>query len=335
MHLVRFSLAVVAVFACWALYAAPKKARPEYKAYTNPLETDADFPFQGEYVGNVEVADGKYAAGTQIVALGDGKFQGVAYLGGLPGAGWDRQTKYEGEGQREDNTVVFKHLLGSGKLVGGVLSYYEPGESEVAKLKKTERHSPTEGQKPPEGAVVLFDGTSADAFEDGKMEDGLLLPGCVSKQRFGDFALHLEFRVPYMPTARGQARGNSGCYLQGRYELQILDSFGLVSQDNDCGGIYKIRPPGINACYPPLSWQTYDIDFTAAEYDDSGKQTKEAVVSVRQNGETIHKDLRLPAPTPGGKMKPGPEPGPLYLQDHHNPVRFRNIWVVEKKTPAS
>jgi hypothetical protein len=187
------------------------------------------------------------------------------------------------------------------------------------------------GDKPPTGAIVLFDGSNTDEFVDGKMtDDGLLIAGATSKRTFQDCQLHVEFQLPFMPEARGQARANSGCYLQGRYEVQMLDSFGLEGLDNECGGIYRIKSPSVNMCYPPLTWQTYDIDFTAAKYEGD-KKVKNASITVRHNGIEIHKDVELPNATTAAPVPEGPEPGPIYLQDHGNPVRYRNIWIVEKK----
>jgi hypothetical protein len=151
-----------------------------------------------------------------------------------------------------------------------------------------------------------------------------------SKQKFGNCQVHLEFRTPFQLTASGQGRGNSGCYLQGRYEVQVLDSFGLEGLDNECGGIYSIARPSVNMCYPPLSWQTYDIDFTAATYDDAGAKLKNARMTVRHNGVVIHNDVECDHATTAAPVAEGAEPGPLYLQDHGNPVRYRNIWIVEK-----
>jgi hypothetical protein len=179
---------------------------------------------------------------------------------------------------------------------------------------------------------VLFDGSTADKFEGGRMtEDGLLMEGATSKQKFQSFRLHLEFRLPFQPFDRGQGRGNSGFYAQGRYEVQILDSFGLKGEDNECGGIYRVARPAVNMCYPPLAWQTYDVEFTAARFKD-GKKVANARMTVRHNGVVIHEDVEIPATTVAAPVgREGPEPGPVYLQDHGNPVRFRNIWVVETK----
>jgi hypothetical protein len=197
-------------------------------------------------------------------------------------------------------------------------------------FKRIERRSPTLGKRPPKGAVVLFDGKSVDEWEDGALDGTLLKPGAKSKRRFGSHLAHLEFRVPLEPDKRGQARGNSGIYLQGRYELQILDSFGLKPEHNECGGVYSIKKADANICGAPLAWQTYDIDFTEAKYGKEGQLVEDPRMTVRHNGVIIHKDVELPMATASALMEPGPSPGPLYLQDHGSEVRFRNIWVVPK-----
>jgi hypothetical protein len=201
---------------------------------------------------------------------------------------------------------------------------------------KPEPNDKTLGAKPPEGAVVLFDGTDLDAWE--KNQDGAKAEWPVTepiftvgkgniftKERFGDCQIHVEFAVPYMPDAKGQARGNSGVYVNGIYEVQVLDSYGLDSKDNDCGGIYKQYAPAVNACKPPLQWQTYDITFTQAKGDQKAK------ITVVHNGLTIIDDKPI-SPTPGGVgfVKEG-EDGPIMLQDHGNPVQYRNIWVKKGK----
>jgi hypothetical protein len=183
---------------------------------------------------------------------------------------------------------------------------------------------------------VLFDGSSPEQFVKGKLaEEGALAGGATSKLEFQDFTLHLEFRTPYQPEARGQGRGNSGCYLQGRYEVQILDSFGLAGKNNECGGIYEIRDCDVNMCLPPLAWQTYDIDFVAARFGEDGKKTANARATVKHNGVVVHDNVELPRTTRASPKQEGPEPGPIYLQDHGNPVRYRNIWVVSKPRSAS
>ncbi|MCK5557939.1 MAG: DUF1080 domain-containing protein, partial [Candidatus Hydrogenedentes bacterium] len=129
---------------------------------------------------------------------------------------------------------------------------------------------------------------------------------------------------------KGQGRGNSGVYLQGRYEVQILDSYGLESKDNECGGIYKVGAPIVNMCAPPMQWQTYDITFHTPRFDSSGAKTRNARVTVVHNGVTIHEDLEIPGPTRGSRnKKETSEPGPILLQEHGNPVQYRNIWAVD------
>ena len=294
-------------------------------------QADADFPFQGEFAGAITVDGDEIKLGVQVIALGGGKFHAVGYMGGLPGDGWDGSDRREVDGELSGGAAVFKVAGEAGAEVrDGVLTIRDASGNRIGELKKTKRKSPTEGEKPPAGAVVLFDGTSADKFDGGKLDGNLLVQGATSKQKFQSCKLHLEFMLSYMPTARGQGRGNSGCYAQGRYEVQILDSFGLAGENNECGGIYTVKKPDLNMCFPPLSWQTYDIDFTAAKFDDSGKKTADAKMSVKHNGVVIHQDVAVPKSTTAAPLGEGKEPGPLYLQDHGNPVRFRNIWVVEK-----
>lgn len=197
----------------------------------------------------------------------------------------------------------------------------------------------TMGAAPPKGAVVLLgkekSSTEQWTKKNGQpvgwiFEDGVLTckggTGDIkTKQEFSNYKLHVEFRTPYMPDAKGQARGNSGVYQAGRYELQVLDSYGLKSQDNDCGGIYKQFAPLVNACRKPMEWQTYDITFHSAKVVD-GKEVQKARITVHQNGQLIHENREISV-TPGGiDMKPG-LPGPILLQDHGNTVSFRNIWI--------
>lgn len=300
--------------------------------YLTAESAGPDFAVQGEYSGVLDPDGDRIAFALQVIALGDHKFDAVAYYGGLPGDGWsrgDRMIKASGATAAGETRLTSDE--GYAIISDGKATIYTPDNEAVGVLNKVERVSSTMGAKPPEGAVVLFDGSTADTFQGGKMErDGLLSANCESKERLGSHTLHLEFRTPFKPKARGQARGNSGVYLQSRYECQVLDSFGLAGRNNECGGIYQIAEPAVNACFPPLSWQTYDIEFTAAVWKD-GKKTSNARATIRHNGIVIHDDLELPHGTPG-RQKEAEGPAPLYLQGHGNPVFYRNIWVV-KTTP--
>ncbi len=323
---------------CWlaliAMLAAPTLIVAKGPSYTDPKKTDADFPFQGEYVGKVGGGDNKVKVGVQVIALGKGNFHAVAYRGGLPGDGWDGQEKIAEnlEGKLEDGVVTFASERGVSVIADSVLTITSNNGAKVGELKRVTRKSPTLGAKPPENATVLFDGSNADSWENGKSSsDGMLLEGTRSKQKFGSHKVHIEFRIPYQPEDRGQGRGNSGIYLQGRYEVQMLDSFGLEGRNNECGGIYELSDPAVNMCLPPLTWQTYDIDFTAAKFDDAGNLTEEPRLTVKHNGVVVQDNVKIPQGrvTRAAPVKTGPEAGPVYLQNHNNPVRYRNIWVVE------
>ncbi|MHC4448342.1 MAG: 3-keto-disaccharide hydrolase, partial [Planctomycetota bacterium] len=149
----------------------------------------------------------------------------------------------------------------------------------------------------------------------------------ITRREFLNFQLHLEFFCPEMPGQRGQARANSGVYLHGRYEVQVLESFGQPPAGNGCGAIYSIAAPLVNASRPAGSWQTYDIVFRAPRYDAVDALVELPRVTVLHNGVVIHNNVELPKPTPGGTDQTMRTMGPILLQDHGDPVRYRNIWV--------
>ncbi len=309
------------------------KPRGPAPAVTDPAGADADFAVQGEYAGEVTTADGRRKFGVQVVALGGGKFRAVLYPGGLPGDGWagDKSKLQRTEGKADAGVAVFKFPGLSISVQAAAAAVTGPAGKPLGTLAKITRTSPTLGAPPPAGATVLFDGKSADAFTNGKTtDDHLLMQGVTSKKSFGSCTLHLEFMLPYEPANAGQNRGNSGCYLQGRYEVQILDSFGLEGLNNECGGVYEISAPKVNMCFPPLTWQTYDIEFTAPRFDAAGKKAKSPRLTVRHNGVVVQDDVEVPRTTRAAPNKEDSPTGPLYLQDHGHPVRFRNVWLVEK-----
>jgi hypothetical protein len=145
--------------------------------------------------------------------------------------------------------------------------------------------------------------------------------------------MHVEFLLSYMPFDRGQKRSNSGVYVDERYECQILDSFGLEGENNECGGFYGVAKPKVNMCFPPLTWQTYDFEFTPAKWDGNNK-TANARITVKHNGILIHDNLELPKHTAGRKDE-GPAPLGVYLQGHGNKVQFRNIWIQYDGPPSA
>jgi hypothetical protein len=285
-----------------------------------PSAGGRDFALQGEYEGS--------GHGAQVVARGDGQFVAVLFRGGLPGAGASSADPLRDEGRDAGDTVTLTGDFDAALREGTLRVETAGGESLL--LRRVLRTSPTLGAEPPEDALVLFgDGDLAAFAEAGLDPRGVLAAGARTRDAFGSFTLHLEFRLPFMPEAEGQWRGNSGVYLQNRYEIQVLDSFGLRGENNECGAIYEQRAPDVNMAFPPLSWQTYDIDFTAARFDAGGQKTAPAVVTVRHNGVAIHEDVELSGPTGQGDPE-GPAPGPLLFQDHWNPVVYRNVWLVPR-----
>jgi Domain of Unknown Function (DUF1080) len=319
----------------------------------------ADFKLQGEYVGQFK---GGGKVGAQIISLGKDSFQAVLYVGGLPGDGWDGKNKTLMDGKRDGATANFVPTHGKRRYNApkaeefvATAPFPPPGQvdctaalvdfvlrgstadGKLFELKRTIRTSPTMGLKAPQGAVVLFDGTGTEEIKGGRVDKdrGILYTDgkdISSKRKFTNFTAHIEFMTAYRPESRGQGRGNSGVYLLNQYEIQILDSFGLDGKKNECGSIYEKTPPKVHMCLPPLQWQTYDIDFTAAVQDGQGEKIKNARVTVKHNGALIHDDAEIPGKT-GINSRKDPEgtPGILLLQGHNNPTQFRNVWVLEKK----
>ncbi|HVV00935.1 MAG TPA: DUF1080 domain-containing protein [Verrucomicrobiae bacterium] len=198
---------------------------------------------------------------------------------------------------------------------------------------------------PPADAIVLFDGTNLDQWKSAKnggpakwkIENGYAevngTGNIATKKEFGDCQIHLEWATPTTIKGEGQGRGNSGVYLQGRYEIQILDSYTNKTYFNgQAGAVYKQHPPLVNASRPPGEWQTYDIIFHAPRFSADGKVEKRATVTVLHNGVLVQDNAEIEGMTsPAGppKYEPHPLKQSLVLQDHHNPDRFRNIWIRE------
>lgn len=321
---------LVATTVCVLQNAGAADKAKARQTFTEPDKAGPDFAIQGEYEG--ELADhGKL--GAQVIAEGDGKFTVVLLHGGLPGAGWDGKERLKCSAETKDGKTLISGASLTGEVTDGQITG-KGADGQALTLHRVIRRSETMGAKPPEGSLVLFDGSNADQWNNGKLVEGTLLStlgdprGITTRKNFGDIKrLHVEFRLPFMPYARGQARSNSGVYLADRYEVQVLDSFGLEGKNNECGGIYSLVAPSVNMCFPPLSWQTYDIGFKAPRFDASGKKVANARMSVLHNGVKIHDDVEVKSTTVGAEAGEAAE-GSIQLQNHGNPVYYRNVWVV-------
>lgn len=316
-------------------------------------------PIAGTYYGTYKTRFAKGPVEAQIRALGDDNYDGFMILKSIKDGQESIMTisKLQ-EFQVEDGKAIFhgthpndfgdrsapkreefifpgmsiKGEITPGKMAGAMGgAWFRPGESTLELIKSSPRTSPTLGAQPPANAVVLFDGKANNEWQDMKWEikDGALEVGegnITTKKPFTNALLHVEFRTPYMPEARGQDRGNSGVYVRSVFEVQVLDSFGLFPlETNDSGGIYQVAAPDWkigNASLPPGTWQTYDITFR------EGGDNRLPVISVMHNGKLVVSNAQVPADkvvngTGGGEV----DGGFLMLQNHGNPVQYRNIWV--------
>lgn len=339
---------------------AQERERPKEYTSARDFVQDAallsDFLMQGEYLCEIR----NTTIGLHLIADGNGKFRCVFYNGGLPGAGWKTgdarflgTAVIEGENglkfeinkvDSKDENIRLPELPFKFDATRRLPQRLQGPDRDFTVIKvrisdqeatfnKTQRSSETFNAKAPEGAVVIFDGTNVNMFQQGakinevQRQTGNTLWAEATVKPFEQkpYTLHLEFMLSYMPTARGQSRSNSGLYIYEAYECQILDSFGLELADNHCGGFYQFKVPDINMCFPPLTWQTYDVRFTPPKYNGDVK-VQNARITVKHNGVTIHDNIELIKETPGLKREAN-EPRGIYLQGHGNKVQYRNIWL--------
>ncbi|WP_168566045.1 3-keto-disaccharide hydrolase [Crateriforma spongiae] len=308
-----------------SLPTTPEKAsvqtiKPEIVSYPDARVWSNRVIAESEYPGLPMIGEFRRDNRAMQVTVAGEKFYLSVFNGGLPGDGWD----------------------------GSPIQHRWVGTQDIAEQlhgwNKADRSQEVVGKEPPQGSVVLFDGSDTKEWVNGKVEDGFLKAGTRTKEKFQDFRLYFEFLIPLKPEppVSHPHRGNSGVFAVGAYEIQIADTFGLDFDKSAwsemqmlkpvntwCGSIYGIRAPNVNMCLPPLTWQSMEIEFKAARFKDSRKISP-AVISVIQNGVKIHDQIELPEGTGGGPGGPRQEvpSGPIVLQNHGNPNLFRNIWIV-------
>lgn len=305
---------------------------------------------QGLYEGALQgVAGRRQAIEVRVVACGQGAYKAFLRQPWGEGKAADaaKAVQAELDGKMEGDVLRF-----SGKAADAVwtASYADGalrgtcgpgagGQEVTFQAKRVLRKPSTLGAKAPPGAVVLLDGKDFSELVKKPLRGGAEQPwkltndggsievpkgGMNSKRRFGgSFRLHVEFKIPLMPKARGQGRGNSGVYLPNGDEIQVLDSFGMTTyKGGGCGGLYAYKNPDTFdqfslASLPPLEWQTYDVEYRVQKKD--GKLVGKPRVTVYHNGIKIHGDAGLNIPA---------SVGGFHFQDHGNPVEYRNIWVL-------
>ncbi len=298
-------------------------------AVADPVQVDAAYQYIGEYMGEL---NGKPIAVQVSTRKGDSLFYAKLFQGGLPGIGWNGEKPQLFNGNEAGSQLRLVAENGAAQMEVTPNKVTLADVDHRVDLRKVARHGVSLGMKPPADAKILFNGTSTNAFKSASMtSDGLLKAGAETVDPVGSCRLHLEFRTPYMAKSEDQKRGNSGIYIQRRYEVQILESFGQDVVFNGCGALYRQREPNVNMALPPLVWQTYDIFFIAAKFDAEGKKTSPAQISVIHNGVPVHYRTAIASKTGAGKPE-GPEPLPLLLQDHSDPVVYRNVWMQAAET---
>lgn len=309
-------------------------AQQEVAAKPAPVPTQfPSFAIQGEYEGWMKIGNCRQPYALQVVGVGAKKLKATLLIGRLPG-----------RGTYEFQSAQFTGVIGEDgdlllKSEGGIELHHDaqqqaflqhgsgPGQY-LARFDRVQRTSSTMGLKAPSNAVKLFVETPSGLVNPRVDSENHLMVGTVTDFPVQSFQLHLEFKIPYQPNKSQQGRGNSGVYIQRRYEIQILDSFGEPNEFNYCGSLYRQRPASLLMSYPPEQWQTYDIWFTPARWSGDQKIAN-ARLTVLHNGVKIHDNVSIKTKT-GAGQKEGPNPLPILFQDHGDPVKFRNVWLVHQ-----
>ncbi len=354
------ALAVVLVCCSIGLGQAPKPCGDDAALVCSvkPVATVASRPYDAKcpdaasapLIGDWEGTIGKDPIVAQVIAMPKGQYvvnlmakfdtraPKFAVLGGTPDALSGSASEGEYKGAKWAAKLTEKSL--SGEVTGSHKASFS--------LKRVMRLSHRLGAKPTAGATVLLGPDTKDlsaTFTRGggkpcgwKLLDGGVMQcaprggSAMTKKKFGSVHLHAEFRTVLMPEHKGQGRSNSGMYIQNRYECQVLDSYGLKGVANECGGMYRAVAPRVNMCAPPGQWQSYDIFFRAPKFDASGeKQIEGARITVVHNGVLIHNDVVMNKGTGAGGRRNPIAAEYLLLQDHGNPVEFRNVWAADLK----
>lgn len=265
---------------------------------------------QFKWIGEYKDSDGRHFH--QVTLLSNKKFLVTSYPAGFPGRGWDKTTPHSKIHSQDEL------------------------EKALSNTKKVYHQSPTIGLAAPKNASIVM----PSGFTHVKGD--LMIAGGKTKKEVGSFKMHLEFMLPFKPhrNPSNQDKGNSGIYIYNNYEIQVIDTFALDYSAKQhpikleskmtqwCGCLYKMKMADLNMCLPPLVWQTYDIEFTAPEFEN-GKKTKNAVITVLHNGVKIHDKVELKTGTGAGAKRKQLSRGPIYFQDHANPTVYRNVWLVE------
>ncbi|MEX2573134.1 MAG: DUF1080 domain-containing protein [Balneolaceae bacterium] len=308
-------------------------------------EEHPGFSFQGEYSGmtRLEYGGERVEAGLQIAVYGENRFRALLHPGGLPGEHIGPEgtgvleRAIELEGSYEDYTL---HLDAvdypiSVRKIHDHFTVLDEDFNYLGHLNPIQRSSTTSGMEAPDNAVQLFSGFEADLAEhwdeDSEMDGNLLKQGARTAEKYGDMRLHLEAKLGFLPDESSDRRTNSGIYIQRKYEIQIIDSFGTVPHPGSNASLYDEYAPVFDSSFPPLSWQTYDVYFRAPRFDDQGNKTENARATVYLNGLLVVDDGELEEGTGGAASYEETPEDLIYLQRHTGPVRFRNIWLAEEE----